>query len=421
MFNEFFRKESPILGILGLGGGIAKPRGATAGGWDSFSSTSTFTHTGSDQSFPVPASTTQIGFMIWGAAGGSYRGPARSATEYTCGGSGGYTEGIVSVTGSETIIVVVGGGGDGTNGADGGYGGGGDGGYTSRNAGEWGSAGGGMSGIFASPGTVYSGNTWQSPAGPRAIAIAGGGGGAGLGSVIRAPSTYGTQTSKLNPDGFSLPGPSPLSYVRGNMYHSGGGGGARGENSGNLCPPSGTAPSYVIGPGNPGSTTATEGGSQSAGGRGVEASNVNGSPGAQGQGGNAGDAPWEYAGGGGGGGWYGGGGGGASWPSPAYGAGAGGSGFIGVPTISYGSAGTSESNTFTGPSPHNSRSYELTFTVIAPRATSEVVTAGLSPVYLSTVANSGPYYGGNAGRALAPGPPGSQAHQGNHGRVVIRY
>ena len=29
MFNEFFRKESPILGILGLGGGVARARGAS--------------------------------------------------------------------------------------------------------------------------------------------------------------------------------------------------------------------------------------------------------------------------------------------------------------------------------------------------------------------------------------------------------
>ena len=419
MFNEFFRKESPILGMLGLGGGVARARGASGPAWDSFSNTSTFTHTGSDQSFPVPASTTQIGFMIWGAAGGSYRGPARSATEYTCGGSGGYTEGIVSVTGSETIIVVVGAGGAGTNGADAGYGGGGDGGHTNRGAGEWGTAGGGMSGIFASPGTVYSGNTWQSPAGPRAIAIAGGGAGYGLNGVIRpTPQQYAVNTSKLNPDGFSLPGPSPLTFTRANMWHDAGGGGARGENGGMGTPQSEDSSDYVIGPGNPGSTTAAEGGSQSAGGRGVEASSVDGSSGAQGQGGNGGDAPWEYAGGGGGGGWYGGGGGGASWPSPAYEPGAGGSGFIGVPTISYGNAGTSESNTFTGPSPHNSRSYELTFTVIAPRATSEVYTNGHSPIYLSTVANSGPYYGSNAGKAPATG---TGANTGNHGRVVIRY
>ena len=30
MFNEFTKKESPILGLLGLGGGIARGGGATA-------------------------------------------------------------------------------------------------------------------------------------------------------------------------------------------------------------------------------------------------------------------------------------------------------------------------------------------------------------------------------------------------------
>ena len=419
MLDRWFKKEKPLQGLTGLGGGISSRLfGAAGTAWDSFSNTTTFSHTGSDQSFSVPATTTQIGFMIWGAAGGSYRG-TRSATDYACGGSGGYTEGVVSVTGGETIIVVVGAGGAGTNGADAGYGGGGDGGYTPRGAGEWGTAGGGMSGIFASPGTVYSGNTWQSPAGPRAIAIAGGGAGYGLNGNIRpTPQQYNVNTSKLNPDGFSLPGPSPLTFTRANMWHDAGGGGARGENGGSGTPESEDASSYIIGPGNPGSTTAAEGGSQTAGGRGVEASAVDGATGAQGQGGNAADAGYEYAGGGGGGGWYGGGGGGASWPSPAYEPGAGGSGFIGVPTISYGNAGTSESNTFTGPSPHNSREYELTFTVIAPRATSEVYTNGYSPIYLSTVANSGPYYGSNAGKAPASG---SGALTGNNGRVVIRY
>ena len=417
MFREQHKKEMPLLGLLGMGGGIARARGITDVTWDSFSNTSTFTYTGSDQSFPVPASTTEIGFMIWGAAGGSYHGTTRSTSEYSCAGSGGYTEGIVSVTGGETIIVVVGAGGAGTNGASAGYGGGGDGGFTNRGAGEWGCAGGGMSGIFASPGTVYSGNTWQSPAGPRAIAIAGGGSGYGLTGVIRVPSVYNTNTSNLNPDGLSLPGPAPLSYVRGNMFHDAGGGGARGENGGRGQPPGPNNP-YIIGPGNPGTTTAAEGGYQTGGGRGVEASIVDGSTGAQGKGGNAADAPWEYAGGGGGGGWYGGGGGGASWPSPAYNPGGGGSGFIGNPTITYGSVGTSESNTFTGPSPHNSRSYYLTFTVNSPRATGEVVTNGFSPIYLSTVANSGPYYADNAGKAPSTGPG---ANTGNNGRVVIRY
>lgn len=405
--------------MSGFGGGFLRFKSAASEtNWDSFTNTATFTHTGSDQSFSVPASTTHIGFMIWGAAGGSYHPTTRTSTEYSCGGSGGYTEGIVSVTGGETIIVVVGAGGGGTNGASAGYGGGGDGGFTSRGAGEWGCAGGGMSGIFASPGTVYSGNTWQSPAAPRAIAIAGGGAGYGLRGVIRPSTIYNTATSKLNPDVLSLPGPSPLSWARGNMWHDASGGGARGENGPYGAPPSGTSPAYIIGPGNPGTTTAAEGGSQTAGGRGVEASVVDGSSGSQGKGGNAADAPWEYAGGGGGGGWYGGGGGGASWPSPAYESGAGGSGFIGVPTITYGSAGTSESNTFTGPAPHNSRDYILTFTVNSPRATSEVFTSSHGPIYLSTVAVSGPYYSGNAGRSASTG---SGAVSGNGGRVVIRY
>jgi len=419
MFN-WFKKESPLLGLMGSGGGLGYLSGKSVEeGWDSFSNATIFNHTGSDQSFSVPGSTTKIGFLIWGAAGGSYKASSRSATDYTVGGSGGYTEGIVSVTGGETLIIVVGAGGAGTNGAAAGYGGGGDGGHTNRGAGEWGSAGGGMSGIFASPGTVYSGNSWQGPAGPRAIAIAGGGAGSGLGSSYRITSVHDSNTTALNPDGFSYPGPAPLSIVRGNWWHEASGGGARGENGGTMFTPSTSPPHYVIGPGNPGSTTASEGGYQTGGGRGVEASSVDGGSGSQGQGGDGGDAPWEYAGGGGGGGWYGGGGGGASWPSPAYQAGGGGSGFIGNTAIAtYGSAGTSESNTFSGPSPHNSREYELAFTVNAPRKTSEVVSDNYTPIYLSTVASAGPYYGSNAGKAPSSG---SGALTGNNGRVVIRY
>ena len=97
----------------------------------------------------------------------------------------------------------------------------------------------------------------------------------------------------------------------------------------------------------------------------------------------------------------------------------GGSGFIGNTAIAtYGSAGTSESNTFSGPSPHNSREYELAFTVNAPRKTSEVVGDSYTPYYNSTVAASGPYYGSNAGTAPSTGPG---ANTGNNGRVVIRY
>lgn len=419
MFN-WYKKERPILSLLGFGGGgtgLSLGGGIPSPAWDTFTSTRSFGYTGSDQSWTVPAGTTKIGLMIWGAAGGSHFGATRSVDTYTTGGSGGYTEAVVSVTGGETLIIVVGAGGAGTNGAPGGYGGGGDGGYTNRNAGEWGTAGGGMSGVFAGPGTVYSGNTWQPPAGPRAIAIAGGGSGYGLSGIHRLPGPYDTSTSNLEPGGFSLPGPSPLSYIRGNMHHAAGGGGLRGEN-GSIGQPTGTTKSYIIGPGNPGTTTAAEGGYQTGGGRGVEASQVDGSPGSQGRGGNAGDAPWEYAGGGGGGGWYGGGGGGASWPSPAYNPGGGGSGFIGNTSLTYPGPGSSESDTWTGTSPHNSREYELAFTVISPRATAEVFTAGFTPIYTSEV--STPYYPGtsNAGRAPTTGP-GSLT--GRNGYVIIRY
>ena len=63
MFNEQHKKESPILGMLGMGGGIAKPRGGSSAfasvvaqitsGSDVYH---VFLHTGSPQSFTVTGS-----------------------------------------------------------------------------------------------------------------------------------------------------------------------------------------------------------------------------------------------------------------------------------------------------------------------------------------------------------------------------
>ena len=134
---------APLLARLGVGGGSGFGFGkrtvssgsAETASWSDFTSTATFSYTGSDQTWTVPGSTTKIGVFIWGAAGGSITG-SRTADEYTSGGSGGYTESIISVIPGETLYVVVGQGGGGSNFTPATYGGGGAGGGTPRGAGE---------------------------------------------------------------------------------------------------------------------------------------------------------------------------------------------------------------------------------------------------------------------------------------------
>ena len=410
---------APLLARLGVGGGSGFGFGkrtvssgsAETASWSDFTSTATFSYTGSDQTWTVPGSTTKIGVFIWGAAGGSITG-SRTADEYTSGGSGGYTESIISVIPGETLYVVVGQGGGGSNFTPATYGGGGAGGGTPRGAGEHGTAGGGLSGVFSGPGTVFTGATQNPPAIPRAMAIAGGGGGYGLGGSSRVPSGYDSDTSQLNPEGLSLPGPAPLSYVYGNMYHAAGGGGLLGENAGRPAASPVASYPYVIGyPGG----TAAGGGSQTAGGTQVDGATADGQAGTQLRGGDAANSPYEYAGGGGGGGWYGGGAGHSGYPSPVFGSGGAGSGFIGNTTLTYPGTGSSFSNVWTGPSPHNARNYFLAFTTNSPRATGPI-SPGNSPIYTSP--NSSSYYPGSAGKAPATGPG---ALTGNPGYVVIRY
>jgi len=78
MFNEQYRKEGPLLGMLGLGGGIARPRPVASGGFPSnalyaFSGNNTSTdETGNGNSVTAPSgfSTTQ---KKWGSYTHSFR------------------------------------------------------------------------------------------------------------------------------------------------------------------------------------------------------------------------------------------------------------------------------------------------------------------------------------------------------------
>ncbi len=432
------------MGWIGYGGGAAglSVRSAAGGAFAPFSNSQAFSYTGSDQSWTVPSGTSKIGFFIWGASGATGGNNPPSASAYMTAGAGGYTEGIVSVTGSETLYIVVGQGGVIGNTSPRTYGGGGKGGHTNRAADEWGVSGGGLSGIFAAPGPVSEpstgGTTFPSPSIPKVIAIAGGGGGYGLDGK-HGPSPwwgpldgvwqYGYRTLGFTipvaSGGWMWPGgpggaqaPYALDPTGGaqktRIYHGASGGGLRGENSsggfwggyGNVIikhPKSGPPWSPV---------PVSGGGSQNAGGKGVDSGN-DGQDGSALYGGDAADAGYEYAGGGGGGGWYGGGAGGADWPG-SWQPGGGGSGFMGNATLE---SANDEEDTWEGTSPHNSRDYEVAFTRCATRRQSapEVWPAGVNAY---STDSSSPYMPTTAGFAQADA---SDWEAGNPGYVVILY
>jgi hypothetical protein len=69
--------------------------------------TQTFTYTGADQPFTVPATTTSLTVYMWGAGGGG--GYTGTGTLY--GGAGAYLQGVLSVTPGQSLKIIVGGGG----------------------------------------------------------------------------------------------------------------------------------------------------------------------------------------------------------------------------------------------------------------------------------------------------------------------
>lgn len=122
--------------------------------------TATYYHTGSIQTFVVPACVTRVNVKAWAAGGAGWVNGSLG----TSGGSGAYVSGYITVTPGATYYVVVGAGG--TLNATGAFGGGGAGGVNATSGG-----GGGYTGIFNNAGATQAG----------AVFIAGGGGGAGSG------------------------------------------------------------------------------------------------------------------------------------------------------------------------------------------------------------------------------------------------
>ena len=231
--------------------------------------TETFTYTGSQQTFDVPSGVSQVTIRCYGAGGGA--GHNFNAADEP-GGTGGYGETTISVSGGETLYVYVGEQGVSAT-------------SSSRGAGGWngGAAGGGNGNAHGGGGggasDVRQGGTSLSDR----VAVGGGGGGGG--------GAFGSD----------------------NSTGGGNGGGSSGSD--------GQEDSFEFEYGSAGS-----GGTQSSGGSGGSAGDAgsNGGSGSFGSGGGGGGGD-TYTGGGGGGGYYGGGGGGSGGNTA--GGGGGGSGF----------------------------------------------------------------------------------------------
>jgi hypothetical protein len=284
--------------------------------------------------FTVPTGMTSANIQVWGA-GGNGQGTGPLGRDYRNGGGGGYAEGTLAVTASQTLKVIAGeGGGIGPGGCGGGGAGGGDGGQHDPDPGGVGGGGGGVAGVFATGVEAFP----QLDSAPEAYVIAGSGGGA-----ADLPQSGGFY-QKGNPIGCGNIG---------KLGCSGGGGG--GGLIGFTHDPESSSPAFTVrhvaqtstggilqGPGG--------GGSQTAGGQGApdgEGSNTggDGQSGALFQGGNAANGcapePYTQKGGGGGGGYYGGGGGSSGYRQGGgqgnAGGGGGGSSFYGHPQITSGS------------------------------------------------------------------------------------
>ncbi len=133
----------------------------------------TFTYTGSVQTYTVTTGATSLTFDVQGASGG--------ASTAGSGGKGGRVQGNLAVTAGEVLYIFVGGQGHyGTGSALGGYNGGG----ANFGAGSSisGGSGGGASDIRTSSGSITSSNR---------LVVAGGGAGAGAGSCVYDPGGAG--------------------------------------------------------------------------------------------------------------------------------------------------------------------------------------------------------------------------------------
>jgi len=236
--------------------------------------------TGTMGQFTVPCGMTSLNIQVWGAGGGGGYPSAPSGRS----GGGGYSEGTLAVSSSQTVYVSAGEGGlQGPGATKGGFLNGGDG-----NAADEG-GGGGLAGTFSVDLVPLCAPQYSAP---TAYVVAGSGGGGGYHSS--APGVFGGA-------GGGLSGDSGGQTTECNSASSDAGGGGGGQTAGGGVLPGSSPPSttgqvgYLFGGGDAGSR-----------------------------------------GGGGGAGYYGGGGGSNYTPQP-HGAGGGGSSYFGHPQITSGS------------------------------------------------------------------------------------
>ena len=240
--------------------------------------TCTYTFTGSEQAFTVPAGVSSVSLSAVGAPGGA--GEALAATPAAAGGMGATASAAVAVTAGEALYVEVGGPGelfDSVSANAGGWNGGGAGGASDGSGSPFGAGGGGASDVRTQSASMAGSLS------SRLLVAAGGGGGG-------------------SNDDFEASG-------------AGGSAGAAGANSSDPCGGKGGGGATSGGPGGFGAAGPCYGapgvvGASGAGGAGgASDGNIN-------EGGGGGGGGGYYGGGGGGGGTSGGGGGGGSSYAP---------------------------------------------------------------------------------------------------------
>ena len=248
----------------------------------------TFSYTGSEQTFSVPVGVTAVVGYVWGGGGGGGTNGGWS-TSYA-GGGGGAAEGTINTTSISTLKVIVGQSGAPNDG---------------NSATSVRDAFGGGGGLATTADNQYSG------------------GGAGLSGIFNGTFTHANS-----------------------LLIAGGGGGGGNTNSGSVCPGgAGGGTNGVDGQASSGSGSRGQGGTQSAGGaRGAENSNSE----ANGSALQGGKDPNSGYGGGGGGGYYGGGAGSYNGSTSSMGGGGGGSGYAHPTLVSsatlYAGSGTTPGN-----------------------------------------------------------------------------
>ena len=199
-----------------------------------------FGYTGSDQNWTVPSGVTIIHVKLWGGAGGS---GYHAAVCY--GGAGGYTEGFIKVTPSETLTVMVGSRGVQSQSSTPVYGGGG-----ARNHSYNTSSGAGRTAIFR-------GSTSSTLANELATAGGGGGGGenfpnnnhGGAGGGLRGQDACYSDTSGNINDRAGGGTQSAKGTQRGNSNYSLGGDRCIGGNAGTIPASGGGGGGYYGGGG----------------------------------------------------------------------------------------------------------------------------------------------------------------------------